>query len=265
MSSNIEDYSITFGESAQQADGSSALPIQAVPYIKPNDDFRHHPVTATTIFFLAITVPYTDTYTIFGPAPSFAGLRDKIMEIASDSPPGLTKLATISEIFSLYGGREENPAYVTGGFRTMILDGQHGTYKVLQVLAVENAEVKSVVLPAPVFNVTRHGPIVNLLAGVGAKAKVIGEKGMAATSSFVGCYTKKEDAVEAAQKAMDQLVEGKEGVMRHEKAGSGAEAGVLMALAAGCRWQVKILYGDQVFQQAMEKAETEGKDLEWRF
>jgi hypothetical protein len=40
---------------------------------------------------------------------------------------------------------------------------------------------------------------------------------------------------------------------------------MLLAAKPGVRWEVKVLYGGEVSRGAMEKAEAEGKEVEWRF
>jgi hypothetical protein len=78
-------------------------------------------------------------------------------------------------------------------------------------------------LPAPVYTVTSHGPLINTFSLVstytaeGAKPKPGVAVGMTAISGFVGCFAERKDALEAAKKAMEELVEGVEGVARTEE------------------------------------------------
>ena len=119
-------------------------------------------------------------------------------------------------------------------------------------------------LPVPVYTVTRHGPLVNTFSGEGFKPTVGAAKDPAATSAIVGCFSEKNAALEAAKNAMDRLVEGVEGVARSEVVGQGPEGGVLMAASPGVMWEVRVKY-TEVFRGAKEKAEAEGKEVEWRF
>ena len=224
---------------------------------------KHLPTTPAHIFYLAVTAPHTDKYKVHGPAPSFRTLIPRIIDIASNSPAGLSKLKSLCTADDGWGGRVDNLAFDTEGFHTLILDGQRDSYTVLQVLAVENAEVKAV-LPAPVYTVTRHGPLVNTYTDEGGKSKLGTAQGMAATSAFVGAFAERKDALEAARKAMAAMAEGVEGVARTETMGQGAEGGVLLAARPGVSWQVKVLYKGEVFRSAREAAEAEGKAVEWR-
>ena len=63
---------------------------------------------------------------------------------------------------------------------------------------------------------------------------------------------------------MDRLVEGVEGVARTEVAGQGPEGAVLMAATPGMMWEVKVNCTD-VFSGVVERAEAEGKEVQWRF
>ncbi|KAG9198685.1 hypothetical protein G6514_009724 [Epicoccum nigrum] len=247
---------------------ASPIPSQPLSYSKPVDDFKPLPTSPVYIFYLAVTAPHTDKYEVHGPAPSFRALLPRIIDIASDSPAGLSKLKNLCTADDGWGGRVDNLAFDTEGFHTLILDGQRGSYTVLQVLAVENAEVKAL-LPAPVYTVTRHGPLVNTLGPLvntytdeGGKSKLGTTQGMAATSAFAGAFAERKDALEAARKAMAEMVEGVEGVARTETMGQGAEGGMLLAARPGVSWQVKVLYKGEVFRSAREAAEAEGKVVE---
>ena len=148
------------------------------------------------------------------------------MSIASSSsPPGLDKIENLAGVDGEWENRVENVAFTNNGFHTMVLEGQRGVYTVLEVVTVENAEVKAL-LPAPVYTVTRHGPLVNTFPlvnsflGEGGKPNVGAAKGRAAASALVGCSAEKNDALEAARSAMDRLVEGVEGLARTEELSS---------------------------------------------
>ena len=106
--------------------------------------------------------------------------------------------------------------------------------------------------------------LVNTVSDEQAKPKVGAATGLAATSGLVGCFAEKNAALEAAKNAMDRLVEGMEGVARSEVVGQRQEGGVLMAAKPGVMWEVRVKY-TEVFRGAKEKAEAEGKEVEWRF
>ena len=271
MSGNINDNDIVFfDETSAKVTAPSSLPSQPLPYVKPADDLSPHTVTADTVFYLAVTAPHTDKYEVHGPASFFGALVPTIIDVASSSPPGLYKIEHLAEVDDEFGNRVENEAFTDCGFHTMVLEGQRGAYTVLEVITEENAEVKAL-LPVPVYTVTRHGPLVNTFSlvntftGEGGKQNVGAAKGVAATSAIVSCFAEKKAALEAAKNAMDRLVEGVEGVNRSEAVGQGPEGGVLMAAKSGVMWEVRVKYTTEVLKVAKEKAEAEGKELEWRF
>jgi hypothetical protein len=260
---------LVFGDDTKVT-ASSSTPSQPLPYTKPQDNFSPLPVSASTVFYLAVTAPHTDTYVVHGPAPSFADLIPTITHIASDSPRGLEKLEKISVIDDAYRERD-NPAFIANGFHKIILDGQRGVYTVLEVIAVDNAEVKAL-LPAPVYTVISHGPLTNTeslansFSDEGGKSKVVAGHGRAATSALVGSFAERNAALEAAKTVMDELVEGVDGVARSEVLDEGAAGGgVLMAAKPGVTWEVRVRYRKEVLEGALDRAEAEGKEVEWRF
>lgn len=208
---------------------------------KPPDDPRLLPLSPTTVLYLAVTTPHTDSYKLHGPVSKFAHLIPTITSIASDSPSALDKLEDMEYTApDVWGERFKSPVYKTYGFRTMVVEGQRGTYAILQVLVEENARVRSV-LPAPVYTVTQQGPVVHVFEGVGAKAKVVGAKGVAATSKLVSSFVQRTEAIDAARAAMEELVRDEAAVSRVEEWGKGRSGGVLFAIGVAKRWEVRVV------------------------
>ncbi|KAF3039616.1 hypothetical protein E8E11_003598 [Didymella keratinophila] len=240
---------------------------QPYKYIKPADNFRPLIPAATSVLYLAITTPHTDKYEIHCPASCFSYLLPKITDLCSDSPSALDKLESLQySAPDVWGDQAFNPAFEKEGFTTFVIEGQRGTYTVLEILREKNEKVREV-LPAPVYTVTRHGPLVHTYSGVGGKAKLQKAEGVAATSTLVGSFVKRKDAQLAARMTMDLLV-GEEKVSRIEdwgKAGKDGSGGVLIAMGLAKRWEVKVQYDDETLRKARESAEVEGADLGWRF
>ncbi|KAF3042941.1 hypothetical protein E8E12_007927 [Didymella heteroderae] len=171
-------------------DDPSPTPSKGQPYkySKPADKFCPLSSSPTSIFYLAIITPHTDKHEIHGPAPCFSQLLPKISEVCSDSPSALDKLESLQySAPDVWGEQTANPRFKKEGFTTFVVEGQRGTYTVLEILREENAKVREV-LPAPVYTVTRHGPLVHTYSGVGGKTKLESAKGVAATSMLVGSY-----------------------------------------------------------------------------
>ena len=246
-------------------------PLQSTPkpsrYTKPADDFRPLAATPSSVFYLAIITPHTDTYTIHGPVSAFSQLLPKIEELASDSPSALDKLEALQySAPDVWGESVKNEAFEREGFTTFVIEGQRGTYTVLEVLREQNKKVRDV-LPAPVYTVTRHGPLVHTFSGVGAKARLDVAKGVAATSALVGSYVERKDAMTAAKITMDMLLAGEdeEKVSRIEDWEKKGGGGVLLAMGNQKRWEVRVQYDDEALRRAREGAEAEGAGVGWRF
>lgn len=250
-------------------DDPSPPPAKGQPYkyIKPTDNFRPLIPSATQVLYLAVITPHTDKYEIHGPAPCFSHLLPKISSLCSDSPSALDKLESLQySAPDVWGETAPNPAFEKEGFTTFVIDGQRGTYTVLEILREANTRVRDV-LPAPVYTVTRHGPLVHKYSGVGGKAKLQKAEGVAATSTLVGSFVKKKDAQRAARMTMDLLV-GEEKVSSIEdwgKDGKDGSGGVLIAMGFGKRWEVRVQYDDEALRRARESADAEGADVGWRF
>ncbi|KAF1922838.1 uncharacterized protein M421DRAFT_104806 [Didymella exigua CBS 183.55] len=237
---------------------------QPYKYTKPADDFRPLPPSSTAVLYLAIITPHTDKYEIHGPAPSFSHLLPKIAELCSDSPPALDKLEDLQYTAAdVWDERVAKPHFAEQGFTTFVVEGQRGTYTVLEVLREENGRVRDV-LPAPVYTVTRHGPLVHTYTGVGMKMKLDVAKGMAATSTLVGSYVERKDAQLAARMTMELLV-GEEKVSAIEDWAAGGGGGVLLAMGVGRRWEVRVQYEDEALRRARKGADAEGAGVGWRF
>ncbi|KAJ8117570.1 hypothetical protein OPT61_g1259 [Boeremia exigua] len=238
---------------------------QPSQYTKPPDNFRPLVLSPSSILYLAVISPHTDKYEIHGPVPCFSRLLPMITELASDSPSALDKLESLQYFAEdVWGERKENTAFEKQGFTTLIIEGQRGTYTVLEVLREENAKVKEV-LPAPVYTVTRHGPLVHTFIGVGTKSKLGVAKGVAATSTLVGSFVDRKDAESAAKATMDLLTRGEDTVSRIEDWGKGDGGGVLLAMGVAKRWEVNVQYENDTLGRARVRAEAEGAGLGWRF
>ena len=245
----------------------SPSPVNPQPfkYTRPADDFRPLTLSPSSVLYLAITTPHLDRYEIHSPTTSFSHLLPKIVELASDSPSALDKLEALQySAPDVWGEREKNPTFEKDGFTTFVIEGQRDTYTVLEVLREQNPRVREV-LPAPVYIVTRHGPLVHTFSGVGFKMKVGVAKGVAATSTLVGSFVERRDAQTAARIAMDLLVGSEEMVSRIEEWGKDEGGGVLLAMGCGKRWEVRVQYEDEVLRRAREGADAEGAGVGWRF
>ena len=151
----------------------------------------------------------------------------------------------------MWGEKEANLEFAERGFGTFVVEGQRGIYTVLKILREENRAVREE-LPAPVYVVTAHGPLVN-------------DVGYVATTRLVGAFVGQQDAKRAALGAMEGLVEGKKVSKRSEYWGKESKGGgMLMAMGAARRWEVRIAYEDQVHKRAKEEVEREGGKVGWR-
>ncbi|KZM26530.1 uncharacterized protein EKO05_0005444 [Ascochyta rabiei] len=233
-------------------------------YTKPTDDFRPLPSSDTSVLYLAITTPHTDTYTIHGPVRSFSHLLPPIQDRTSSSPSAIDKLDALAYTpADAWGEQTPSAAFETHGFRTFIVEGQRATFTVLEVLREDNPLVREA-LPAPVYTVTRHGPLVYSFSGVGAGVRVGEARGFAATSALVGSFVERGAARTAARDAMERLVAGEGVVSRIEEWGAG-DGGVLLAMGRETRWEVRVLYEDETLQRAKEVADAEGAGVGWRY
>lgn len=238
---------------------------QPPKYTKPTDDFRPLLTTPSSVLYLAVTTPHTDTYEIHGPATSFAQLLPTINDIVSNSPSAIDKLETLAHSApDAWGSRTTNTAFEHHGFTTLIVDGQRGTATVLDILREHNPAVRAV-LPAPVYTVSRHGPLVHGFVGVGAASRLGPAVGVAATSALVGSFVERGEAVAAARAVMDGLVRGEVAVSCTEDWGDGVGGGVLLAMGGGRRWEVRVKYEDEALRRAREGADAEGAGVGWRF
>ncbi len=235
---------------------------QTPTFTKPNDDFKPLSVTSSSVFYLAVITPHTDKYEVHGPVPSFAHLLPTIEDIVSDSPSAIDKLDALQyTALDVWGEQTKIDKFKDEGFHTLVVDGQRGTYTVLEVLREENKTVREA-LPAPVYVVTRHGPLFHPSAKVGTAVKLGNAKGDAATSTLVGSFVDRADAQTAANKAMDAMVAGL-AVSRIEDWGKEG-GGVLLAMGGQYRWEVRIAYDDEALRCAKEGADAEGAGVGWR-
>ncbi|KAH6642076.1 hypothetical protein C7974DRAFT_420416 [Boeremia exigua] len=238
---------------------------QPYKYTKPVDDFRPLVLSPTSVLYLAVITPHTDSYEIHGPVTNFSSLLPKITELASDSPSALDKLEALEySAADVWGTSQLNPDFATQGFTTFVIEGQRDTYTVLEVLREANARVREV-LPAPVYTVTRHGPLIHTFSGIGAKMKLGVAKGVAATSTLVGSFVDRKDAKAAAGAAMDFMTGGEGSVRKIEDWGNDDGGGVLLAMGVAKRWEVKVHYEDETMRKARESADAEGAGVGWRF
>lgn len=240
----------------------------AYTFTKPRDNFDVKPPTPYTIFYLSIIKPHTDSHELVGPMPSFKLLLPKIEAVVSNSPRGIDKLEELQVDEDIWGLRTPNKAFFTNGFDTFIVPGQRDVYTVLKVHREVNKEA-SKVLPSPVYTVIAIGPLsrqVNTLATLskpGVPGKVLGR---ARNTRVVGSWADREEAKSQAKKVMQDMIEGKKGVVISEQWNRGGKgAGVLMAMASGEEWEVRVVYEDEVHRRAKEGYVCEGRELEWRF
>mgnify|MGYP003624081644 CR=1 FL=1 len=225
---------------------------------KPPDTFTTPPLAPHTIFYLSVTTPHTDAYTLHGPATSFAHLLPRIEEIVSNSPKAIDKLGMLREIEDVWGDTEPNYEFAERGFGTFVVEGQRGVYTVLRILREVNKDVCET-LPSPVYTVTAHGPLTQVSPGVG------GFTGNAGSAVLVGTFVGRREAREKAQEVMGGFIKGVKGVTVTENWELGKGGGMVMAMGAGVRWEVRIGYEDQVLKRAREGLERDGERVGWRF
>ncbi|KAJ4323298.1 hypothetical protein N0V94_001914, partial [Neodidymelliopsis sp. IMI 364377] len=109
------------------------------PCTKPPDDFAPLTLTPSSILYLAITTPHTDTFTLHGPSPSFSALLPLVHETTSNSPSAIDKLATLTHSApDVWGTSVPNPVFEVSGFKTFVVEGQRDTYTVLSVFVEQN-------------------------------------------------------------------------------------------------------------------------------
>ncbi|KAH7384322.1 hypothetical protein DE146DRAFT_770089 [Phaeosphaeria sp. MPI-PUGE-AT-0046c] len=227
----------------------------------PTNDFSTTPLGPHTIFYLAITTPHTDTYVLHGPVTSFSHLLPTIKSTVSDSPSAIDKLDALSSTTDVWGAPTPNKAFSERGFTTFVVNGQRGTFTLLEVLREENKPVFDTLL-APVYTVSAHGPLAHT-------PDYLGRVGVAETSKLVGSFVRRDEAKEAAGKAMEELVKGEVGVKRsehwgRERSGLGVGGGVLMAMNGEGRWEVRVAYEEEVMKRVREGSEMRGERVGWR-
>lgn len=113
----------------------------------PDDDLNAPLVSIETIFYLTISTPHTDTWEWQGPFASF----DKIISLLRmHFPMASAKLDQLSKTKKTSGN----------GFTTLVVPDDNDTsrFRVFKVITEPNPAVRSL-LPAPVFTVTRAGPL----------------------------------------------------------------------------------------------------------
>lgn len=241
-----------------------AAPASPLPptYTKPTDDFRPLDLSPFSILYLAVITPHTDKYQLHGPVTSFTQLLPTISDIVSNSPSAIDKLSSLQYTApDVWGAQEPNEHFTTHGFTTFLVQGQRDTYTVLHMLHASNPPVHAL-LPAPVFTITRHGPLVHTYTGLGTASKLGPAVGYAATSALVGSFVGRGEARDAARSAMEGLLEGQGDVVRVEDWGDGG--GVLLAMQGERRWEVRV-YMDEALRRAREGADEEGEGVGWRF
>lgn len=228
------------------------------PTNKPEDDFTTPITPLYTIHHLTITTPHTDTFTIHGPTRTFAPLLPTITTTIShsNSPRALKKLSTLSE----------TSEFQEKGFTTFVIDLERGGYTVLRIVRSLNIPVFDC-LPAPVYVVTAHGPLLHDM-GTGVRTVASGKpKGVAATSQLIGSWVDVGGARKAAKEAMDELVRGELGVMRLERGEEGEKRRwILMGMNAKAVWEVCVRYDDDVLRGAVGRFDGEAVEgrARWR-
>lgn len=239
------------------------------PLSPPTDDFTTAPLSPHTLFYLTVTTPHTDEWALHGPATSFSHLLPTITSIVSDSPSAIDKLGSLRTITDDWGDSAPNREFHERGFTKFVVEGQRGTYILLEILREEGKEDVHDTLPASVFVVTAHGPL-------SLVPNSLGHTGMSKTSRLIGTYVHREEAKRAAEEAMEAMVGGEEGVRRTEhwamnggkkekKEGKRPEVGgVLMAMGERGRWEVKVGFEEEVLRRVREGREQEGKGVGWR-
>jgi hypothetical protein len=264
------------------SDSAGLLPFTSAPtrpvYQKPSDILDVAPTAPYTIWYLSIIKPHTDTHDIIGPVRSFRHLLPRIEEIVSNSPRAIDKLAALKESEDIWGEVERNEDFFRDGFATFVVEGQRGSYTVLEVSREVNKEVFEV-LPAPVYTVVSAGPLGHAAiafktsssssssssAKKSSRKKGMVEpgkpKGYASTTCLHGSYVDRAAAKEHAKYIMTVLLLDEDNVKeigRWEKGSKGG--GVLMGMNAETMWEVKVVYVDDPIGRAQEEADR-GKDV----
>ncbi|KAL6704271.1 hypothetical protein ACN47E_008335 [Coniothyrium glycines] len=247
---------------------NTSCPNPPPTYTKPCNAFNVSAPAPFTIFYLATIKPHMDTHTITGPATAFKHLLPAVTDVVSNSPSAIDKLDELQVVEDIWGERTPNDEFFERGFDTFVVEGQRGVYTVLRILREVNREVHEE-LPAPVYTVVAVGPLSRTvssratLSRPGLPGKVMGH---AAATRVFGSFVAKRDAQEMARRVMEEMVQGEVGVKRIEQwEKSGKGGGMLLAMALGVEWVVKIMYDDQVHRRAKEGCDQKGEEVSWRF
>lgn len=142
------------------------------------------------------------------------------------------------------------------------MPGQRGTYILLEILREEGKQDVFEILPGSVYTVTAHGPLSHT-----PNHRV--HTGQAKGSKLVGSFATRGKAKEAAEKAMEEMVKGEEGVKRSDhwgrsRKGARVGGGLLMAMNSQARWEVRVGYDEEVMRRVREGAEMRGEKVAWR-
>lgn len=209
------------------------LLTEAPPPPKPTDIFTTPPLQPHTLFYLTHTVPHTSSFTVYGPTTNFPALIPRLESIVSNSPRAIDKLDALRYIVDVWDESEPNAEFEERGFQKFIVEGQRGTYSILEIVREVNRSVYEEVRAgerALVYVVSNHGPI--SMTGKG-------EKGYVETSAVVGSYVDIDEAKGTARTVLKGMIEGVEGVKENEIWGLDG-SGVVCALGSGVKWEVKV-------------------------
>ncbi|KAF2873765.1 eukaryotic rRNA processing protein EBP2-domain-containing protein [Massariosphaeria phaeospora] len=226
-----------FVEYAPQSSSTPNPPSRSAPLesAKPTDDFTVPSTSKSTIFYLLVITPHTDSFAIHGPTTTFAALMPKVLDVVSNSPAAIEKLDNL---------KADNEDFDASGFSTFVVDGQRNTHTILRIVREANAPVRRI-LPAPVYTVTAHGP---LLHNLGSSLRTVSSGkplGMATTSGLIGSFVDAATADKAATRAMDQMIKDEKGVHKTMTRESGKRRVIMLAMNARAAWEARVLYDDR--------------------
>ncbi|KAF2111557.1 hypothetical protein BDV96DRAFT_650113 [Lophiotrema nucula] len=183
---------------ARPTRASQSAVTDAPPNGPPRDNFEVRvPLPDKTLFYLTATSPHTDTFEVHGPVRQFRTFRDKVEQIVAVSPAATKKLEDLEE---------DKPDVFIGGFRTFVVELGNDDYTKLEVIREINPKVYEH-LPAPVYLVTSHGPMIHDLGGTVQTLQSGRRLGYAATSHLVSSFTDFDVAKQHATQAMDIMLQ----------------------------------------------------------
>ncbi|KAF2734138.1 hypothetical protein EJ04DRAFT_437813 [Polyplosphaeria fusca] len=204
-------------------------------YDTPSTELPH------TVYYLTVTTPHTDSFTIYGPKSSVLEHKGKIIELISNSPAAIKKY---EKLRAVKGQKHLDEL----GFHTLVIPQERGTHTVLQLVRESNKPIHSALhsTQSPIYLVTARGPLVYDLGGTNRTVVSGRLKGFAVTSRMVSSFNSLKAGKAAARKAMGVLlqqgtVDAMKVLMTENEDRDGRGNWVLMAMDAMRVWEVAVV------------------------